>query len=153
MTSITKIARFAAASVFLLACMNTVLADEPRVFTGRGKFAINGYDAVAYHEQQRPVKGKSKFTAEWDGATWRFASAENRDRFASAPQRWAPEYGGYCAWAVSNGYTAKTDPDAWTIHEGKLYLNYSIGVRSKWSEDIPGNVKRGDANWPGVLSK
>jgi hypothetical protein len=84
------------------------------------------------------------------GATWRFASAEHRDRFAVDPERYAPQYGGYCAWAVSQGYTAKIDPAAWKIVDDKLYLNYSKDVQSQWSSDIPGNIAKADANWPGI---
>ena len=86
-------------------------------------------------------------------ATWRFASAENRDLFIANPVQYSPQYGGFCAWAVSRGYTADIDPEAWTIHEERLYLNYNSKFRKRWSKDIPGNVKKGDANWPGVLDK
>lgn len=72
--------------------------------------------------------------------------------FEAAPETYAPQYGGYCAYAVSQGYTASTDPKAWTIHDGKLNLNYSKGVRRRWSRDIPGNIVLGDANWPNVLN-
>ena len=137
--------------VVLLTATGVAVADQPPVFTGRGDFAIRGYDAVAYHMDEKPVKGDSDFTTEWNGATWRFKSAENRDTFASDPERWAPAYGGYCAWAVANNYTAKTDPDAWSVADGRLFLNFNKSIRKKWSKDIPGNVKRGDANWPGVL--
>ncbi len=130
-----------------------VSAAEDPVFTGRGEFAINGYDSVAYHLEMKPVKGDSDFTAEWNGAIWRFKSADNRDRFASEPERWAPKYGGYCAWAVSNNYTATTDPRAWSVVDDRLYLNYSRSVRRTWSEDIPGNIRRADANWPAVLDR
>ncbi len=127
------------------------LAAEPPVFSRRG-LAIRGYDPVAYFDEAKPVKGKRSIEAEWNGATWRFASTGNRDRFNADPQAYAPQYGGYCAWAVSNNYTASTDPDAWTIHDGRLYLNYSLGVQRTWSQDVPGNIARGDANWPGVLN-
>ena len=113
--------------------------------------AIDGYDPVAYFTEGRPVEGDSAHTHSWQGATWRFASAEHRDRFAADPDRYAPQYGGYCAWAVSQGYTAGGDPEAWTLHEGKLYLNYSKSVRANWAQDIPGNVVAGDRNWPRLL--
>ena len=141
------------AAALLFICATAAVADQPPVFTGRGEFAIKGYDAVAYHLEMKPVKGDSDYTAEWNGAKWRFASAENRDLFAEDPERWAPRYGGYCAWAVANNYTAKTDPDAWTVVDERLYLNYSKRVRRQWSKDIPGNIQRGDANWPAVLSQ
>ena len=139
---------------FLAAALATTAAPafamNPPVFTRRG-LAIRGYDPVAYFLEEGPVKGDRDFETEWNGATWRFASAENLELFVNDPVSYAPQYGGYCAWAVTNGYTASTDPDAWTIHDGKLYLNYSLGVRDTWSRDIPGNIAKGDANWPDVL--
>jgi YHS domain-containing protein len=112
--------------------------------------AIEGADPVAYFEEGKPVAGSSDFEHEWMGATWRFASAENRDRFAADPEQYAPQYGGYCAWAVSQGYTASTVREAWHIEDGKLYLNYSKGVQGRWQEDIPGHISQADANWPGL---
>lgn len=116
-------------------------------FTGT---AIEGYDPVAYFAEGRPVEGDSAFAHDWMGATWYFASAENRDRFAADPERYAPQYGGYCAWAVAHGYTAKIDPAAWKIVEGRLYLNYSKEVQADWAQDIPGNITKSDANWPKI---
>jgi YHS domain-containing protein len=113
-----------------------------------GSVAIEGTDPVAYFTEGKPIAGSSEFEHEWMGATWRFASAENRDLFAADPEKYAPQYGGYCAWAVSQGYTAKIDPEAWSIVDDRLYLNYSKDVRTQWSEDIPGNITKGDANWP-----
>ena len=87
------------------------------------------------------------------GATWRFASAKNRDAFAAMPAKYAPQYGGYCAWAVSLGYTASTDPEAWKVVDGKLYLNYSKGVQRQWVDDGPRTlIKAGDKNWPDLKS-
>lgn len=129
-------------------------AAEPPVFIGEfAGVAINGYDAVAYVSSNRAVKGDPALTVDWNGATWRFSSAANRDAFKADPARYAPQYGGYCAWAVAQGYTASTDPDAFTVHEGKLYLNYSKSVERKWRKDIPGNVAKGNRNWPAVLSR
>ena len=125
-------------------------AKQPEVYSASGA-AIRGYDPVAYFTERMPVRGSDELTFEWNDATWRFKNAENRDLFAENPEMYAPQYGGYCAWAVSQGYTARIDPDAWSIYDGKLYLNYSLRVRRRWSEDIPGNVALGDANWPGVL--
>jgi YHS domain-containing protein len=113
-----------------------------------GGFAIRGYDAVAYFEQSQPVKGSSQFGYQWQGATWLFASAENRDRFQANPERYAPQYGGYCAYAVSQGRTASIDPEAWKVVDGKLYLNYSKGVQKKWEQDVPGNIVKADKYWP-----
>ncbi len=124
------------------------LAIDP-VFTKSG-LAIRGYDPVAYFAESKPVKGKAEFTHKHMGAVWQFASAANRDAFAAEPDRFAPQYGGYCAWAVAQGYTASIDPDAWRIEGGKLYLNYSKSVQRRWERDIPGNNAKGDTNWPGI---
>jgi YHS domain-containing protein len=114
--------------------------------------AIKGYDPVAYHEAGKSVKGSDKYEYEWKGAKWRFASAAHRDLFKGNPHNYAPQYGGYCAWAVSQGTTAGVDPkNAWKIVDGKLYLNYNDDIQEKWSKDIVGNIQKADANWPGVL--
>ena len=113
-----------------------------------GGAAIRGYDAVAYHTEGRPVRGNAAFTFDWSGATWRFASAANRDLFAADPSRYAPAYGGFCAYAVSEGYTAPTDPNAWRIVNGQLFLNYNRTIQRRWEQDIPGRILRGNANWP-----
>jgi hypothetical protein len=84
------------------------------------------------------------------GATWRFASAEHRDMFAASPEQYAPRYGGYCSYAVSQGHTASIDPEAWKIVDGKLYLNYSKGVQKMWEKDQAGYIGKADANWPGL---
>ena len=99
--------------------------------------AIEGTDPVAYFTQSKPVEGSRKFSYEWKGATWRFVSAKNRDLFKANPGKYAPQFGGWCAFAVSRGYTASIDPEAWSIVGGKLYLNYSLSVRDQWSEDVP----------------
>lgn len=136
----------------LLAATGPALADRDPIYGSLfGNVAINGYDPVAYFRQGRPVEGSADHTATWKGKVWRFASAENRDAFAAAPETYAPQYGGYCAWAVAEGYTASTDPAAWRIVDDKLYLNYSKSVQARWSRDIPGNIERADANWPKVL--
>ncbi|MBK1660913.1 YHS domain-containing (seleno)protein [Paracraurococcus ruber] len=109
--------------------------------------AIRGTDPVAYFTEGRPVPGRAEFRHDWRGATWLFASAANRDAFAAAPDRYAPAYGGFCAYAVSEGYTAPTDPAAWRIVDGRLFLNYDRSVQRTWEGDIPGRVRRGDANW------
>ena len=125
-------------------------AEDPVFKTFLGT-AINGYDPVAYFTEGKPVEGSSDHAYDWNGAEWHFASAENLETFKADPEKYAPQYGGYCAYAVSKGATAPTDPEAWTIHEGRLYLNFSLEVRGIWKEDIPGNVAKADANWPGVL--
>ena len=115
--------------------------------------AIRGYDAVGYFTDAQPVKGNPKFSFSWGGALWQFSSAEHLDAFRQDPNKYAPQYGGYCAWAVGHGYTAGADPTVWTIRNGKLYLNYNQDVQKKWSGDIPGWIAKGDANWPKILQE
>ena len=127
-------------------------AAEPPVYALNG-IAINGYDPVAYFTESKPVEGSGDFTSEWDGAIIQFASAENKALFDGDPEKYAPKYGGYCAYAVSKGYTASTDPDAWSIYNARLYLNDSKSVRALWSLNKSGHVASADANWPSVLSQ
>jgi len=125
-------------------------AAKPPVFA-EGGIAMNGYDPVAYFTEGAPVKGDLAIAADWQGARLLFASEENRAMYEADPEGFAPRYGGYCAYAVSKGATAPTDPEAWTVHENRLYMNFSKDVREIWKRDIPGNIAKADANWPGVL--
>ena len=112
--------------------------------------AIKGYDPVAYFTQSKPVKGSASFTHQWMNSTWWFASAEDRDEFARTPEKYAPQYGGYCAYGVSQGHAVNIDPEAWAVIDGKLYLNYSKGVKKTWSEAIPKHIEEANRNWPGL---
>lgn len=137
-----------------LACaLAAVLRAEKPVNTTRSGLAIQGYDPVAYFTDEKPVEGAKEFEQVWNGATWRFASAEHRDLFAKDPAKYAPQFGGYCAWAVSRGYTAGVDPTAWKIVNGRLYLNYNAKVQKQWEEDVPGNITKAEENWPKILQK
>ncbi|HEY0946604.1 MAG TPA: YHS domain-containing (seleno)protein [Opitutaceae bacterium] len=127
-------------------------AEKPVNTTWRG-VALDGYDAVAYFTDGKPTEGDERFSYEWSGAKWRFANAEHLERFKQDPARYAPQFGGYCAWAVSEGYTADADPTAWKIVDGKLYLNYNAEVQKKWEQDVPGRIAKGNANWPKVSRK
>ncbi len=129
-------------------------AKTDPVYTGLfSSLAVGGYDVVAYFEEGKPVKGDRDFSVEYKGAEWRFKSAANLAAFNAAPLDFAPQYGGYCAWAVSQGYTAKGDPDNWRIVDGKLYLNYNDDVQATWATDIPGFIKAADSNWPALLAE
>jgi len=143
-------------TLYTLSCLvgvaNIAAAELPPVFSP-DNVAINGYDPVGYFADGQPVKGNKDYSVVWRGTTWHFASEANRDQFEMNTAAYAPQYGGYCAWAVSNNYTASTDPDAWSIVNDRLYLNYSKSVRETWSRDISGNIRNGDANWPAVLAK
>jgi YHS domain-containing protein len=125
---------------------------KPSVFADfRSKLALDGFDAVAYFKTGKPAKGSAQHAVTWNGATWHFSTPENKSAFEASPQAYAPQYGGYCAWAVSEGYTAKGDPGVWRIVDGKLYLNYNASVQRSWEKDIPGRIAKGDQNWPSVL--
>jgi YHS domain-containing protein len=123
-------------------------AEAQLVNRSRNLIAIDGYDPVAYFLQSAPIKGQTTFEYQWNGTRYLFSSAANRERFATDPAAYAPQYGGFCAYAVSRGYTADIDPDAWTIVGGRLYLNYSKRVQRLWQEDVAGNIRKADANWP-----
>lgn len=132
-----------------MSCTLISLAKDP-VYQKNG-VAIKGYDPVAYFTEKAPVKGKAEFSFSYQDATWHFSSAANLAAFKSDPAKYAPQYGGYCAYAVAKGSTAKIDPKAWKIVDGKLYLNYSSSIQKKWEKDVPGYIKKADANWPKVL--
>ncbi len=136
--------------VLLGLTVSGVSSMEPPIFAKKG-IAINGYDPVAYIEQISANEGSEEFSYDWMGATWKFISQENLDKFMASPEDYAPQYGGYCAYAVANGYTASTVPEAFTVHEGKLYLNYSKGVERRWRQNMQNYIVSGDKNWPEVL--
>lgn len=115
--------------------------------------AVSGYDVVAYFSQGKPVKGSSSYTTKYKGATWYFASKQNLDAFKANPAKYAPQYGGYCAWAMAMGKTASADPKYWKIVDGKLYLNYDADIQKKWEKDVPGFIKKADSQWPKVVGK
>jgi YHS domain-containing protein len=117
------------------------------------ELAIKGYDTVAYFELGKAVKGSESFSHQWHDMTWLFSSAEHRDLFAADPARYAPQYDGYCAWAMTESRLAITDPEVWKIVEGKLYLNCSPAAYEKWSRDIPGHIRKADAIWKEKFEK
>ena len=139
--------------VFLALSLSTVAwAAKDPVYTGfLSNTAAGGYDVTAYFSEGKPVEGDSKFHTEYMGAEWHFASRENLDKFLAEPEKYTPQYGGYCAWAAANGYTAKGDPNHWAVHNGKLYLNYDGKVQATWNTDRDGFITRADANWPAIL--
>ena len=127
-------------------------AQVQLVFAQSGT-AINGYDPVAYFTQGAPVRGKARHALIWKGAEWRFASAENMAAFEANPRAYAPQYGGYCAYSMAQGQIASTEPDAWKIHQGKLYLIHNREFKDIWEQDIPGYISLADAQWPQILSR
>ncbi len=123
---------------------------EPQVYIRDGK-AIGGYDPVAYFTEKMPVKGNASFSYKWRNADWNFSTAANRDLFSSDPEKYAPQYGGYCAYAMAYNATASTIPQAWTVVSGKLYLNYSLYVKSQWLAKQAEYISTADKNWPVLL--
>ena len=122
-------------------------ADE--IYTGTfSNNAVSGYDAVAYFSQQKAVRGSEQFTTDYKGATWLFSSQENRDAFVKNPDKYAPQYGGHCAYAVAKNDLVSADPEAWKIVDGKLYLNYDHDIQKEWEMKQAEYVSKADANWP-----
>lgn len=133
--------------------MSAAYADKPAVFVERFQnVAAGGYDLTSFFTGT-PVRGTAQFAATHGGFTYHFANAANRARFQANPTAYLPQYGGYCAWATAQGYTAPGRPQFWKIVDGKLYFNYDAGVQRKWERDVPGFIRSANANWPGVLKK
>lgn len=109
--------------------------------------AIKGYDSVAYFKQEKAVKGSESFSHEWNGATWNFSSKENLEAFKAAPEKYAPQYGGYCAYAMKDGKKVSIDPNSFDIKDGKLYLNYNKSVQKKWKAEAPSFIEKADKAW------
>jgi YHS domain-containing protein len=109
--------------------------------------AIRGYDPVAYFEAGKAITGSGAFTFQWHNKTWFFSTRTNRDLFATSPEKYAPQYDGYCAWAMTESRKADSDPEVWKIFDGRLYLNCSRTAYEKWARDIPGNIQKADRNW------
>lgn len=130
----------------------TLQAQKSSVFISHDK-AIRGYDAVAYFTESKPVKGSGDFVYTWNNADWYFSSQKNLDLFKANPVKYAPQYGGYCAYGLSRGYKASTVPEAWTIDNGKLYLNYSLSVRSDWDKNRQERIQKADTYWPQIKDK
>lgn len=139
--------------LLLLSVSNNALALDP-VYTGLfSNKAIKGYDTVAYFTQGAAVEGDDEFSTEYLGATWLFSSQENLDLFVEDPEKYAPQYGGYCAYAVSQNKTASIKPELFTIEDGKLYLNYNRKINDQWLENKKQYITDADKNWPGLLEE
>ncbi|MGH8529997.1 MAG: YHS domain-containing (seleno)protein [Nevskiales bacterium] len=126
-----------------------MFASEP-ILTSAG-LAAGGYDPVAYFTENKPVKGQESISLDWGGARWAFVNGANRDQFATDPARYAPQFGGYCAYAIAHGYTAKGDPLAWSVVDDKLYLNYDVDTRTQWLASKKQFIADAQQNWPSVL--
>lgn len=157
-----KTFRFLLLPLILLLTSTTVLAEKAPINTleksgffgyEASEIAIRGADTVAYFTEGKYVPGSDQFTTQWQGATWQFASQKHLDLFINDPEKYAPQYGGYCAYGVSRNYLVKIEPENWTIVDGKLYLNYNDGVQRKWEKDIPGFIQKADQQFPDLLMK
>lgn len=131
--------------------MSKSYAAEPINATWFGNLAIEGYDSVAYFTENRAIEGSEEFQIEWNNANWRFSSAENLALFEEDPEKYSPQYGGYCAWAVSNNRLAEIDPEQFHLHDDKLYLNYNARVQELWLPEKLERIGRADANYPGLV--
>lgn len=138
------------AMAFVPATAQVAVAEaEVNIMEG---YAVHGYDVVAYFTKGKPVDGDDRFTAEHEGATYRFSSAEHRDTFTADPAAYAPQYGGYCAFGAAMGRKFDGDPNAWAIVDDKLYLNLNKDVQARWKEDVPGFIRGAENNWPLIRS-
>jgi YHS domain-containing protein len=138
--------------VLTLFLQTTLFAQKSEIYLLDNK-AIGGYDPVAYFTEKKPVKGKEEFKLAYQGANWYFSSAANKKLFEANPAKYAPQYGGYCAFGVAGGYKAKISPEAWTIVNDKLYLNYSLNVQKDWLKERDSMIQKADKNWITVKKK
>lgn len=136
-----------------LTISNTALAGLAPVYTSfLSNNAVGGYDTVEYFKQNKAIKGKNEFQTEWKDTIWLFSSKKNLNAFLKSPEKYAPQYGGYCAWAIAHGYDARGDPLVFSIVNDKLYLNYNRDVQKQWEKNIPRFIKNADKNWKKLIS-
>jgi YHS domain-containing protein len=128
-------------------------AEKQLINVDKDLVAVKGYDVVAYFTDSKPVKGVPQIQSIYKGARYYFASKEHKQLFDAAPEKYVPQFGGFCAYGVSNGYNVKIEPDAWMIVDGRLLLQYDTDVRDKFNKDTQGNLKKADANWPELVEK
>jgi YHS domain-containing protein len=141
----------AIAALFLLFIVRAQ-AQKGEVFAPAGK-AIKGYDPVAFFKDAKPVKGADSLSYKWKDANWTFSSQQYLDSFKTNPEKYAPQYGGYCAYGTSAGHKAPTETDTWTIVNGKLYFNYNGKVKELWMKDQPALIEKADRQWPVIKDK
>jgi YHS domain-containing protein len=151
--NVVKLALVGLALVTIPAAIPAVNNPAPAVYSASDGLAAGGYDVTAYFTDGKAVRGSARHELMLQGVTWRFASAESKARFQANPAAYAPQFGGYCAWAVSQGYLASGDPEQWKVVDGKLYLNFNERAKELWEADQAAAIERGIANWPTVLTK
>ncbi len=145
-----KISTFLKLTAATSALVFSSLSMASAVNTGENDVAIHGYDPVAYFTQEKAVQGSAKYTATHDGAIYRFSSKKNRDLFKSNADKYAPQFGGYCAMGVALNKKLDVDPDAFYITDGKLFLNLNKDVQKKWLTDVPAHLKTAYRVWDGI---
>jgi hypothetical protein len=129
------------------------VGGESLINKGADNVAIDGYDTVAYFTEDRAVKGSKDYQFEWHDTRWHFSNANHRDLFAADPERYAPQFGGLCAGAMTRGVVVKADPEAWTIVDGKLYMKVNKSFRDEWRQDPAGNIKQANQAWAKLVEK
>jgi len=127
--------------------LGTQAKEIKPINSGITKVAIKGYDTVNYFTEKKPAKGSKEFSTSYMGATWHFKNQVHLDLFNASPEKYAPQYGGYCAYAVSQNDTAKIDPTQWTVLENRLYLNYNKKIQKKWNADRANYITLANVNW------
>jgi YHS domain-containing protein len=156
--SISRRVALALTAAVLFASTGAVAAQpvntlKNSLFGGNTDTAINGYDTVAYFTVGKAVKGQDSLATDWLGAKWKFSSQAHLDLFKANPEKYAPQYGGYCAYGVSQGYLVKVDPDQFSVIDGKLFLNYDADVQAKWKKDTAGYITVADGKFLNLLKK
>ena len=151
-----RLLRFGKSLAIVAICTSLIFAGlanaaKPVYSGGKERAAVRGYDVVAYFNAKKPVKGLSEFSTRHAGAKWLFASNSNLVLFTANPEKYMPQYGGYCAYAVAKNSTASSKPQYFTVHEGKLYMNYSKSVYNKWLKDKSKYIEHADKNWPELV--
>jgi YHS domain-containing protein len=131
----------------VLGLMWGVAMAEPAVFLDNSGYALSGHDPVAYFTDKKPAKGNEKFTENYQGAKYAFASEKNRDTFKADPAKYVPQYGGYCAYAAALGKKADGDPSQWAVVDGKLYINYNAAISQRWQAKQAEFIQQADAKW------
>lgn len=139
---------------FVIICtIAPVFAASDEIYTSLfGNTGAGGYDVVAYFTENSAIEGNDSFSTEYKNVEWLFSSAKNLNKFQNNPEMYAPQFGGYCAWAVANGDIASGDPERWVVHNDKLYLNYDANVQAMWTADKDNLINLGNTNWPSVLN-
>lgn len=136
--------------LYLFIFFSFAASAQNNSYSGTNGKAIKGYDPVAYFLENKAVPGDERFSYNWSGSTWLFSSQAHLDSFQLAPQKYAPQYGGYCAYGVSENHKSPTDPQAWTIIDNKLYLNYSLKVKGLWLKDTTTRIHQANLYWPSL---